>query len=74
MKYPKTLSVFLLFQLVFPPLFPPPLSKGKTAATVCLSPREIDRIIEHGAKLIAMTVNVCLQKNIDAKDLFSLVG
>lgn len=39
-----------------------------------VTPREIDRIIEHGAKLIAMTVNVCLQKNIDAKDLFSLVG
>ena len=39
-----------------------------------VTPREIDRIIEHGAKLIAMTVNVCFQKNIDAKDLFSLVG
>lgn len=39
-----------------------------------VTPREIDRIIEHGAKLIGMTVNVCLQKNIDAKDLFSLVG
>lgn len=39
-----------------------------------VTPREIDRIIEHGAKLIAMTVNVCLQKNIDAKDLFFLVG
>lgn len=38
-----------------------------------VTPREIDRIIEHGAKLIAMTVNVCLQKNIDPKDLFSLV-
>lgn len=39
-----------------------------------VTPREIDRIIEHGAKLVAMTVNVCLQKNFDAKDLFSLVG
>ena len=49
--------------------------KGKNGGDgMFVTPREIDRIIEHGAKLIAMTVNVCLQKNIDAKDLFSLVG
>ena len=49
--------------------------KGKNGSDgMFVTPREIDRIIEHGAKLIAMTVNVCLQKNIDAKDLFSLVG
>ena len=44
--------------------------KGKNGGDgMFVTPREID-----GAKLIAMTVNVCLQKNIDAKDLFSLVG
>lgn len=39
-----------------------------------VTPREIDRLIEQGAKLIGMTINVCLQKNIEPKDLFSLVG
>lgn len=39
-----------------------------------VTPREIDRITEQGAKLIGMTINVCLQKNISAQDLFSLVG
>ncbi|MBR2134491.1 MAG: GPR endopeptidase [Eubacterium sp.] len=39
-----------------------------------VTPREIDRVISQGAKLIGMTINVCLQKNLSAKDLFSLVG
>lgn len=39
-----------------------------------VTPREIDRITEQGAKLIGMSINVCLQKNISAHDLFSLVG
>lgn len=48
--------------------------KGKTAPTVCLSLKEIDRIIEHGAKLIAMTVNVCLQKILTQKIYFLWSG
>lgn len=39
-----------------------------------VTPREIDKITEQGAKLIGMSINVCLQKNISAHDLFSLVG
>lgn len=39
-----------------------------------VTPREIDRIIEQGAKLIGMSINVCLHKNISARDLLSLVG
>lgn len=39
-----------------------------------VTPREIDRITEQGAKLIGMSINVCLQKGIDEKDLFALVG
>ncbi len=39
-----------------------------------VTPREIDKITEQGAKLIGMSINVCLQKNISARDLFSLVG
>lgn len=39
-----------------------------------VTPREIDRIIEQGARLIGMAVNTCLQKNISVQDLLSLVG
>lgn len=39
-----------------------------------VTPREIDRLIEHGAKLIGMAINVCVQKNISARDIYSLVG
>lgn len=42
--------------------------------TMFVTPREIDRVIEQGAKLIGMSINVCLQKNLSARDLFSLVG
>lgn len=39
-----------------------------------VTPREIDRVIEHGAKLIGMSINVCFHKKISPYDLFSLVG
>jgi spore protease len=39
-----------------------------------VTPREIDKIIEQGAKLIGMSINVCLQKNMSPQDLYSLVG
>lgn len=42
--------------------------------TMFVTPREIDRVIEHGAKLIGMAINVCFQKNIDPRDIYSLVG
>ena len=47
-------------------------SSNKTEAYV--TPREIDRICEQGAKLIGMGINVCLQKNVSCEDLFALVG
>ncbi len=47
--------------------------KEKTVS-MFVTPREIDRITEQGAKLIGMSINVCLQKNISPQDLFSLVG
>lgn len=50
------------------------ISNGQTDEQMFVTPREIDRITEQGAKLIGMTINVCLQKNISARDLFSLVG
>ncbi len=39
-----------------------------------VTPREIDRVIEHGSKLIGMSINTCLQSGISQRDLFSLVG
>ncbi|MCH5320170.1 MAG: GPR endopeptidase [Eubacterium sp.] len=50
------------------------ISNGQDNSQMFVTPREIDRITEQGAKLIGMTINVCLQKNIGAHDLFSLVG
>ena len=39
-----------------------------------VTPREIDRISEQGAKLIGMGINVCLHKGVSVKDLYALVG
>lgn len=50
------------------------ISNNKEGSQMFVTPREIDRITEQGAKLIGMSINVCLQKNISARDLFSLVG
>ncbi len=47
---------------------------GNNNDDLYVTPREIDRITNQGAKLIGMGINVCLQKNMDAKDLFTLVG
>lgn len=47
---------------------------GNNTDTAFVTPREIDRITQHGAKLIGMGINSALQPNIDLKDLFSLVG
>lgn len=50
------------------------ISNEKTDGQMFVTPREIDRITEQGARLIGMSINVCLQKNISPQDLFSLVG
>lgn len=39
-----------------------------------VTPREIDKITNLGAKLIGMGINVCLQKNLSVEDLLTLVG
>jgi len=48
--------------------------KGNEDSSMFVTPREIDRVTEQGAKLIGMSINVCLQPDIDEKDLFALVG
>ena len=50
------------------------IAEGNNVADAFVTPREIDRITEQGAKLIGMGINVCLHKNISAKDLYALVG
>lgn len=47
---------------------------GNNNDELFVTPRDIDKIISQGAKLIGMGINVCLQKNIDQRDLFALVG
>ena len=39
-----------------------------------VTPREIDKIIEQGAKFIGMGINACFQEGISHRDLFALVG
>jgi len=48
-------------------------SKNEGSQTY-LTPREIDKITEQGAKLIGMGINACFQKDISHRDLFALVG
>ncbi len=43
-------------------------------ANAYVTPREIDRIIQQGAKLIGMGINVTLQQNLTAQDIYALVG
>lgn len=47
---------------------------GREGDSMFVTPREIDRLTEQGAKLIGMSINVCLQSSINERDLYALVG
>lgn len=47
---------------------------GREGDSMFVTPREIDRLTEQGAKLIGMSINVCLQSSISERDLYALVG
>ncbi len=47
---------------------------GAEDNSMFVTPREIDRVTEQGAKLIGMSINVCLQPDISERDLYALVG
>lgn len=47
---------------------------GNKNDTAFVTPREIDRITEQGAKLIGMGINTCLQSSISPQDMYALVG
>lgn len=46
----------------------------KLTETMFVTPREIDRIISQGSKLIGMSINVCLQDSLSAEDIFALIS
>ncbi len=48
--------------------------KGANDNSMFVTPREIDKVTEQGAKLIGMSINVCLQSDISERDLYALVG
>lgn len=47
---------------------------GDNNDTAFVTPREIDRITEQGAKLIGMGINTCLQSSLSPQDIYALVG
>lgn len=47
---------------------------GNENDSLFVTPREIDRISQQGAKLIGMGINVCLQKSLSPEELLALVG
>ena len=50
------------------------LLSGKSEDDAFVTPKDIDRITQQGAKLIGMGINVCMQKDMSVKDLLALVG
>lgn len=69
----KTLGVPVV-SIGIPTVVSTAVISGRDSDSAFVTPREIDRITEQGAKLIGMGINSCLQKNIDLKDLLALVG
>lgn len=47
---------------------------GGTAEEMYVTPREIDQLINRGAKLLGMSINVCLQRHLQPRDLYTLVS
>lgn len=50
----------------------PPISEA--GRTMMVTPREIDVVIEHAAKLVAFAINKALQQSLSITELVSLVG
>lgn len=69
----KTMGVPVI-SMGIPTVLSTALLDDRDESSMFVTPREIDRIIEQGAKLIGMSINTCLHKNLSARDLFALVG
>lgn len=69
----KTLGVPVI-SVGIPTVLSTSLLDSASDGSMFVTPREIDRIIEQGARLIGMSVNMCLHKNISQKELMMLLG
>lgn len=69
----KTLGVPVI-SIGIPTVVSTAVISGKDDSSLFVTPREIDRLTEQGAKLIGMSINVCLQPDISEQDLYALVG
>ena len=68
----KTLGVPVI-SIGIPTVISASVISGKQGDSMFVTPREIDRLTEQGAKLIGMSINLCLQSSIDERDLYALV-
>ena len=68
----KTLGVPVI-SIGIPTVISASVFSGKAGDSMFVTPREIDRLTEQGAKLIGMSINVCLQSRISERDLYALV-
>lgn len=69
----KTLGVPVI-SIGIPTVVSTSVISGDSRDCAFVTPREIDRITQQGAKLIGMGINTYFQKGMDAYELFSLVG
>jgi spore protease len=69
----KTLGVPVI-SIGIPTVVQTSVISGNGSDNSFVTPREIDKITEQGAKLIGMGINSCLQKDIELRDLYALVG
>lgn len=69
----KTLGVPVI-SIGIPTVISASVISGREGDSMFVTPREIDRLTEQGAKLIGMSINVCLQSGISERDLYALVG
>ena len=69
----KTLGVPVI-SIGIPTVISASVISGRQGDSMFVTPREIDRLTEQGAKLIGMSINDCLQSAIDERDLYALVG
>lgn len=69
----KTLSVPVI-SVGIPTVVSVSAINRKIGGGAYVTPREIDRIIQQGAKLIGMGINVTLQPHLTPQDIYALVG
>lgn len=69
----KTLGVPVI-SIGIPTVVSTAVISGREDSSLFVTPREIDKLTEQGAKLIGMSINVCLQSSLSEQELYALVG